>query len=78
MTMTESPVKPDLEPELDEELLAEAMRQAETSSRNAAINAALLEFVEAKRGRRLQAFDNLQRMADEGAFNFEALEEAEK
>jgi Arc/MetJ family transcription regulator len=66
------------EPEIDEELLEEAQRQIGAASPNEAINAALLELVEDRRARRGRAYDNLQRMAEEGGLDFDAIEEADR
>ena len=76
--MIETVMEKRTEPEIDEELLAEAQAGLGTSSRNETINAALLHYVEEKRERRLRAFDNLQRMADEGRFNFDTIDEVDK
>jgi Arc/MetJ family transcription regulator len=76
--MTETAVKSNTDPEIDEELLAEAKRHLGTGLNNEAMNIALRELVCDRRARRLRAFDDLQRMADEGAFDFDALEEADR
>ena len=65
-------------PEIDEELLDEAQRQIGAASPNEAINAALRELVEDRRARRGRAYDNLQRMADEGGLDFDAVDEADR
>ena len=44
---------------------------------NEAINAALRVYVEAKREMRRKAREELRRMSDEGAFNYEALDEVD-
>jgi Arc/MetJ family transcription regulator len=71
-------MRSNVEPEVDEELLAEAMRGLGTSSRNETLNAVLQQFVEAKRARRREALENLQRMADEGVFDFSRLDELDR
>ena len=63
---------------LDEELLAEAQRHLGGASEIEAMNAALLQFVEQWRARRLRGLEKLQQMADEGAFDFDALEAADQ
>jgi Arc/MetJ family transcription regulator len=78
VTMPETTTRQDSEPEVDEELLAEAMRSAGTSSLNETLNTALRFYVEAKRAQRRQALENLQRMADEGVFDFSRLEELDQ
>ena len=76
--MTETVVQTDAEPEIDGELLAEAQRHLDGSSRNAAINAALEMYVEARRARRRAARERLQDIIDEGAFNWDAIDEVDK
>jgi len=76
--MTEVVVRKGSEPGIDEELLAEAQRHLGGASEVEAINAALLEYVEQWRARRLQGLERLQQMADEGAFNFDAVEAADR
>lgn len=76
--MTKTAVKPDAEPEIDEELLAEAQRQLGLTSRNQALNAALRRLVEEERARRRQALERVQRMSDEGLFDYSALDEADQ
>lgn len=78
MTVTEIAAKNDSEPDVDEELLAEAMRGVGTSSRNETLNAALRYYVETKRARRRHALEDLQRMADEGVFDFSRLDELDR
>ena len=68
----------DAEPEIDEELLVEAQRQLGGSSRNEALNVGLRLLVAQARARRLKAFDELQRMAAEGAFDWDRLEELDE
>lgn len=66
------------EPAIDEELLEEARRHLGTASRNATINAALREFVDQQRARRRAALQDLRRLSDEGAFNYDALDEVDE
>lgn len=76
--MTETVIRQDAEPEIDRELLAEAQRHLGGAWPNEAINEALAMFVEDWRKRRRRALEDLQRMADEGAFNWDAVEEADR
>ena len=76
--MTETVMRTETEPDIDEDLLVEAQRGLGTSSRNATLNAVLREYVEAKRERRPRAYDEVQRMAAEGAIDFSAIEEASR
>jgi Arc/MetJ family transcription regulator len=77
--MTEIAVKKQhSEPEIDEDLLEEAQRQIGAAWPNEAINAALRELVDDRRARRLRALENLQRMADEGGLDFDAIDEADR
>ena len=67
------------EPEIDEELLEEARRHlGMEASRNEAINTALRGFVDQQRARRRAALRELQRMSDEGAFNYAALDDIDR
>lgn len=63
---------------IDEELLAEAQYHLGGASEVEAMNAALHLFVEYWRDRRGRAFDRLQAMADEGGFDFAAVEGADR
>jgi Arc/MetJ family transcription regulator len=82
--MTETVIKADAEtaagdePAIDEEPLDEAQRHLGTTSRNEAINAALRDFVDQQRARRRAALEDLQRMSDEGVFNYDALDEVDR
>ncbi len=76
--MTDIKIKTDSEPEIDRELLKEAQRHLGDLWPNQVINEALLELVEDRRARRGRAYDNLQRMAAEGGFNWDAVEEADR
>ncbi|OLE26177.1 MAG: hypothetical protein AUG44_13795 [Actinobacteria bacterium 13_1_20CM_3_71_11] len=77
VTMTVTAVQPDLGPKIDDDLLGEAIRVSGASFPNEAINAALRVYVEAKREMRRKAREELRRMSDEGAFNYEALDEVD-
>ncbi|MDQ7907901.1 type II toxin-antitoxin system VapB family antitoxin [Phytohabitans sp. ZYX-F-186] len=76
--MTDTSLEKDTEPELDEELLAEAMRGTGTMSRNETLNIVLREYVMAKRHVRRKALEEIRRMSAEGAFDWDAIEEADK
>jgi hypothetical protein len=76
--MTEIATKIDAEPKLNEDRLAEAQRHLGGVPATVALNAALDLFVEHWRERRGRAFDRLQAMADEGGFDFSAIEEADR
>ena len=76
--MTQTVTRRQSEPEIDPVLLNEARQHLGEVSPNEAINAALLEFVEHWRERRGRAYDNLQRMAEEGGLDFDAIEEADR
>jgi hypothetical protein len=66
------------EPEIDADLLEEAQRHIGAAWPNEAINAALLAFVEDWRARRRRALENLQRMADEGGYDWDAVDEVDR
>jgi hypothetical protein len=76
--MTETVIRQDSGPEIDGELLEEAQRHLGDAWPNQAINEALRELVEDRRARRRRALENLQRMADEGGLDFDAVEEADR
>jgi hypothetical protein len=78
MTMPENAVDGDSIAGLDRELLAEAQRHLNGASEVEALNAALEQFVEQWRARRLRGLENLQRMAEEGGFDFSAIDEADR
>jgi Arc/MetJ family transcription regulator len=59
--MTPLAHKPELEEEVDQDLVEQARQQLNIDSSAGAINTALRELVEARRERRLRAFDELQR-----------------
>lgn len=76
--MTDIATKQDSEPEIDEELLVEAQRQISAPFRNSAINEALRRLVEEERGKRREAMEQLRRLNDEGAFDYDALDAADQ
>jgi hypothetical protein len=76
--MTDTVIKTDAEPQVDPELLEEAQRQTDAASPNEAINIALRELVEDRRARRRRALEELQRMAEEGGFDWDAIDEADR
>ena len=76
--MTDLATSPVTETEIDSELLAEAQRQISAPSLNAAINEALRRMVEEERGKRRAALERLQRMHDEGLFDYSRLDVAEE
>ena len=59
--------------DIDEDLLAEASVALGTSTKKDTVTAALRRAVEEARQRRRQALEGLQRMTDEGAFDFDRL-----
>ena len=64
--------------DLDEELLSEACTALGTATKKDTVNEALRWVVEESRVRRAQALDSLQRIADEGGFNFDLLDELDQ
>jgi len=74
--MTDLATRPETETEeeIDGELLAEAQRQISAPSLNAAINEALRRLVDQEREKRRAALERLQRMHDEGLFDYNRLE----
>jgi Arc/MetJ family transcription regulator len=60
---------------VDEDLLSEATTALGTASEQDTVNEALRRAIEPARERRRRALENLQRMADEGAFDFDRLAE---
>jgi Arc/MetJ family transcription regulator len=76
--MTETSIRTNAEPDIDAELLAEAQRQLGLPSVNETINAVLRRVVEEERGRRRRSLERLQQMSDEGLFDFDALDEADR
>lgn len=61
--------------DVDEDLLTEAMTALGTATKKDTVNEALRKVVGESRSRRTQALQNLQRIADEGGFNFDLLDE---
>ena len=64
--------------DVDEDLLAEASSALGTSTKKDTVNKALLHAVEASRERRRRALEDLQRLADEGAFDFDRIAELDE
>ncbi|MET7400685.1 type II toxin-antitoxin system VapB family antitoxin [Dactylosporangium sp. NPDC005572] len=73
----ETPAMQD-EPPIDEELLAEAGRGLGVTSRNEILNGVLREYVERKRLQRREALERVQKLADEGAFDFDRIDEVDQ
>jgi Arc/MetJ family transcription regulator len=61
--------------DVDEDLLAEASTALGTSTKKDTVNEALRRAVEVSRERRRRALEDLQRLADEGAFDFDRIAE---
>jgi Arc/MetJ family transcription regulator len=59
--------------DIDDDLLAEASSALGTSTKKDTVNEALRLAVESTRERRRQALENLQRIADEGGFDFDRI-----
>lgn len=78
VTLTRPTWKPAADSGVDEALLAEVQRHLGGASEVEAMNVALQEFVDQQRARRRQALQDLRRLSDEGAFNYEALDEVDK
>ncbi|WP_433207824.1 hypothetical protein ACQP00_42130 [Dactylosporangium sp. CS-047395] len=89
--MTETIAEVAIETELDQELLEEAQRHLNGATPEEALSAAvrgylpkekldaaLRHFVEDWRERRGRAFDRLQDLADEGVFDFSAIDEVDE
>jgi Arc/MetJ family transcription regulator len=76
--MTDLATSPSTDVEIDGDLLEEAQRQISAPSSNAAINEALRRLVEEEREKRRAARAELERMYDEGAFDFSQLDAAEE
>lgn len=64
--------------DVDEDLLAEASTALGTSTKKDTVNAALRQAVEVSRERRRRALEDLQRLADEGAFDFDRIAELDE
>jgi Arc/MetJ family transcription regulator len=64
--------------DIDDELLDEATTALGTATKKDTVNEALRQAVELSRERRRRALENLQRMADEGAFAFDRIAELDE
>jgi Arc/MetJ family transcription regulator len=64
--------------DVDDDLLAEATAALGTSTKKDTVNEALRAVVETTRGRRRRALEDLQRMADEGAIDFDRIAELDE
>jgi Arc/MetJ family transcription regulator len=64
--------------DLDDDLLDEATTALGTTTKRDTVNGALRKVVDESRARRAQALENLQRIADEGGFNFEQYDELDR
>lgn len=64
--------------DLDEDLLAEASTALGTETKKDTVTKALQYAVDEVRARRARALEDLQRVADEGGFNFDLLPELDK
>ena len=64
--------------DIDDDLLEEAAVALRTTTKKDTVNAALRRIVETSKEERLEAYDRLQRAADEGAFDYDKLEELDQ
>ena len=64
--------------DVDEDLLTEATTALGTTTKKDTVNEALRKVVDESRARRAQALENLQRIGDEGGFNFDLLDELDR
>jgi Arc/MetJ family transcription regulator len=64
--------------DIDNELLDEATRALGTTTKKDTVNEALRQAVETSRGRRRLALEDLQRVADEGGFDFDRIAELDE
>jgi Arc/MetJ family transcription regulator len=64
--------------DVDEDLLAEASSALGTSTKKDTVNEALRQAVEVSRERRRRALEDLQRLADEGGFDFDRIAELDE
>jgi Arc/MetJ family transcription regulator len=64
--------------DIDEDLLAEATIALGTSTKKDTVTESLRRTVEESRTRRRRALESLQRMADEGVFDFDRLAELDE
>ena len=64
--------------DLDEDLLDEATRALGTSTKKETVTEALRLAIAQSRARRTAAVENLQRIADDGGFDFDRLDELDE
>jgi Arc/MetJ family transcription regulator len=64
--------------DVDDDLLAEASTALGTSTKKDTVNEALRLVVQTTRERRRRALENLQRIADEGGFDFDRIAELDE
>jgi Arc/MetJ family transcription regulator len=64
--------------DVDEDLLAEATTALGTATKKDTVNQALRFAVEETRARREKALADLQRIADDGGFDFDRLDELDQ
>jgi Arc/MetJ family transcription regulator len=64
--------------DIDDELLDEATTALGTVTKKDTVNEALRQAVENSRERRRRAREDLERMADEGVFNFDRINELDE
>ena len=64
--------------DIDDELLDEATAALGMATKKDTVNAALRQVVDISRERRRQAREDLQRMADEGQFDFDKIAELDE
>jgi len=64
--------------DLDDDLLDEATTALGTTTKRDTVNGALRKVVDESRARRAEALENLQRIADEGGFDFDRYEELDR
>jgi Arc/MetJ family transcription regulator len=64
--------------DVDEDLLAEASTALGTSTKKDTVNEALRQAVEVSRERRRLALEDLQRIADDGGFDFDKIAELDE
>lgn len=64
--------------DIDEELLAEATVALGTATKKDTVNSALRLAIEESRARRRRAHEALVKIAEEGGFNFDLLDELDK
>lgn len=64
--------------DLDEDLLDEATHALGTTTKKDTVTEALRLAIEQSRARRTAAVENLQRIADDGGFDFDRLDELDE